>query len=168
MKDKKSPNKSEYKVGLAFEKIGVKVEYQHPFGPYFLDVFLPKYNTCIEINGPHHVVKARQASDLIRQRYIEERGVNVYTISAEEANIEGEVNRLVKRVLLEAAQMTKPKQVNNFNDMREQLSQWVDKHGAPKRPAEPAAAPKKAPVKEDFATLLEQYLPEKSNTKNKR
>ena len=70
MKDKKSPNKSEYKVGLAFEKIGVKVEYQHPFGPYLLDVFLPKYNACIEINGPHHVVKGRQASDLIRQRYI--------------------------------------------------------------------------------------------------
>ena len=168
MNDKKSPNKSEYKVGLAFEKIGVKVEYQHPFGPYLLDVFLPKYKACIEINGPHHVIRGRQASDLIRQRYIEEQGVNVYIISAEEANIEHEVNRLVKRVLEAAAQMTKPKQANNFNDMKEQLSKWVDAHGAPQRPAEPAAAPKKAPVKEDFATLLEQYLPEKSNAKNKR
>ena len=105
---------------------------------------------------------------MIRQRYIEEQGVSVYTISAEEANIEGEVNRLVKRVLEEGAQMTKPKQASNFNDMKEQLSKWVDVHGAPERPAEPAAAPKKAPVKEDFASLLEQYLPEKSKAKGKR
>lgn len=167
VKEKYGPNKSEEKVGKAFQKLGIIVYYQYNFGPYTLDLFLPKYNVCIEVYGPHHIETKRQRSDIARQQYIEAKGIKVYIITAQEANTTDGVKSLVNQVLSENNIPLKGKKEDIFNkDLHDRLEQWVNNTGFSMKPVDCETDSKtkkeKAVKEEDFGALLDRYYPEKS------
>lgn len=165
------PNKSEQRVGDALRKMGIEVLYQHKIGRYTLDIFLPQYNVCIEIYGPHHVERNRQMTDLTRQRYLENSGITVYIITAQEAHIASEVRKLINRVIQENTGniSTKPPKHETFNTMKQQIDEWVKKNPIPDNPPpEIQGGSKKAvPEAEDFKSLLDKYCPVKPKRKDR-
>lgn len=122
---------SERKIGAAFEAKGEKVVYQKKFGPYLLDIYLPRLKVCIDVRGPHHVTKDRLRKDEVRSKYLAEMGLMEYVISSQEANIPQEVNRLVKQVLTENTQPPKNQPKKPFNNAIERQLQAMLKHKQP-------------------------------------
>ena len=57
---------------------------QAPFGPYILDFFAPKWNLCVEIDGPLHDPER----DKIRDTWLSERGIRILRYSAEDLNLD--------------------------------------------------------------------------------
>lgn len=91
-------SKSEVKVGKALQKRGFTVLYQHQVGRYAVDIYLPELNVSVEVHGPHHVLVERIARDQRRSRFIYERGIREYIISADDANVAGRVRELVTTI----------------------------------------------------------------------
>ncbi len=56
---------------------GIKFRRQHQFGPYILDFYCPEYRLDIEADGDQHYTPEKVASDVLRTRYLEERGIRV-------------------------------------------------------------------------------------------
>ena len=55
---------------------------QHPIGPYVLDFYCAKARLAIEIDGVSHDAGGRPERDMLRDAWLEERGVKVMRIAA--------------------------------------------------------------------------------------
>ena len=57
---------------------------QKALGPYVLDFYAPRYQLCVEVDGPYHEVER----DRVRDAWLLERGVFTLRFKAEDLNVE--------------------------------------------------------------------------------
>lgn len=55
------------RVEKILDKMGISYISEYPFPPYTVDVYLPEWRLCIEIDGPLH----SKAKDKVRDNYLE-------------------------------------------------------------------------------------------------
>ena len=85
---------------LRSNHLGVKVRRQVPFGEYILDFYCTKTKLCIELDGSQHLTGERRRKDEVRDRYLQERGIEVLRFSDIEAlkNTNGVLQAIHERV----------------------------------------------------------------------
>ncbi len=66
---------------LRHNQLGVKFRRQTPFGKYILDFYSAKAKVGVELDGSQHYTKTGQRKDEERDRYLRERGVEVFRFS---------------------------------------------------------------------------------------
>jgi len=86
--------KSRKAEGLVFRN-------QHPLGRYILDFYCSKAKLCVEIDGEVHLRADKAQRDTVRDAWIEEQGVVVYRINADDllANPDGAAEAVVSIAL---------------------------------------------------------------------
>jgi very-short-patch-repair endonuclease len=57
--------------------VGFKFRRQHPVGPFIADFFCRAHLLAVELDGGQHYEAPKQAYDLRRTRYLNERGIRV-------------------------------------------------------------------------------------------
>ena len=82
--------KSRKAEGLVFRN-------QHPIGRYILDFYCPKAKLCIEVDGEVHLRADKAQRDTVRDAWIEEQGILVCRINADDllANPDGTADAVV-------------------------------------------------------------------------
>jgi len=81
---------------------GLKFRRQHGIGPYIVDYYCPEGNLVIEIDGDVHVYDGKIQRDLLREKYLRKRGLQVIRYKNQEIlkNLDGVLENLRKRLLL--------------------------------------------------------------------
>jgi len=84
---RKSMTKSELWLWLRLRSRkaeGLVFRNQHPLGRYILDFYCPKAKLCIEVDGEVHTLADKMQRDSVRDAWLEEQGILVYRIVADE------------------------------------------------------------------------------------
>ena len=66
---------------------GLKFRRQHPIGPYVLDFYCAEAKLAIEVDGGSHSYPDRIVHDRRRTVWLEQQGLTVFRIAAEEVRI---------------------------------------------------------------------------------
>jgi very-short-patch-repair endonuclease len=79
----------------------LKFRRQHPFGPFVFDFFCRAAGVAVEVDGMAHDFEATAESDLRRDRWAREQGIDTIRVTAEEVrtNLEGVAGHIVQRCL---------------------------------------------------------------------
>jgi very-short-patch-repair endonuclease len=79
-----------------FQRIGLRPQFQAPFGPYVADFLFPEIGLCVEVDGPHHEKLEQRARDKQRDTYFYDHGFVTIRISSWVAwkDSEAQVDRL--------------------------------------------------------------------------
>ena len=76
---------------------GFKFRHQHPLGPYTLDFFCHEAGLAIEVDGISHEMANNPARDERRNRWLAERGVMTFRVTA--ADVLGEMEAVLRMVV---------------------------------------------------------------------
>jgi very-short-patch-repair endonuclease len=63
---------------------GIKFRRQHPYGPFVLDFFCVEHQLVIEVDGSVHQQAEQRSRDTARDEYLEQHGLRVLRVRAEE------------------------------------------------------------------------------------
>ena len=75
---------------------GIKFRRQHPYGPFVLDFFCVEHQLVIEVDGSVHQQAEQRSRDVARDEYLEQHGLRVLRVRAEEVeqDLPGVLNRI--------------------------------------------------------------------------
>jgi len=96
-----TPPEARLWFALKGEKLeGVKFRRQHPIGPYVLDFYCAAARLAVEVDGQGHDHPDQIAVDDRRARWLEEQGVEVMRIVAEDVrvNLDGVLDAILATV----------------------------------------------------------------------
>lgn len=80
---------------------GLKFRRQHAIGNYVADFYCPALKLIVEIDGDVHILGNRPAKDLVRERYLQNRGLKVVRVTNNNIrqNMEGVLEHLTTLTL---------------------------------------------------------------------
>lgn len=83
-----TPQRKAYDILIEkWYRVKLEQEIKHWASFYLIDLFLPDYDMCIEIDGSSHDNPEIQKTDKIRDQYLKECGYWVFRIKNEEVNV---------------------------------------------------------------------------------
>jgi very-short-patch-repair endonuclease len=94
---------------LRNRQLGVDFRRQHPAGPFVLDFYCPALRLAIELDGGQHADARHEARDLVRERWLTQRGVIVLRFwnSDITENLSGVLDAIAAKICeLQAKQLT--------------------------------------------------------------
>jgi very-short-patch-repair endonuclease len=94
-----SPPEARLWLALRTRPDGLKFRRQHPLGPFVLDFYCDAAKLAVEVDGGAHDMGDNPARDVARDAWLQERGLFVLRIVAEDVrvNLESVVNTIVAK-----------------------------------------------------------------------
>ena len=96
----KGPTSIEQRVEQSLKELSIEYIDEHPMGRYHIDFFLPRHDTCLEVDGDYwHSIATTIERDARRDRHLRNRGYRVIRISESDINAAKSVTTLVAQRL---------------------------------------------------------------------